>query len=133
VFAGVNWLAVVLAMVGAMVVGATWYSPALFAKAWMAELGKSPEQMGKAIPAMINAVVVFLIAATVMAILFRELKVASVPDALATAALLWVGFTASMQLLADRFQGASIKLSLIDAGNTLLSFLAMGAILALMG
>jgi hypothetical protein len=33
----------------------------------------------------------------------------------------------------DRFQGRSVKLSFITAGNTLVAFLAMGAILAAMG
>ena len=33
----INWVAVVVAMVGAMATGFIWYSPALFVKPWMRE------------------------------------------------------------------------------------------------
>ena len=129
---GINWLAVVLAMVGAMVTGFVWYSPPLFVKPWMRELGKSPEQMGNPAKSMATAVILHLITATCMAFLFRQLEVQSVPDAIATATLLWVGFSGATQFATDRFQGATVKLSLIVGGHALVTFWVMGAILVLM-
>jgi hypothetical protein len=67
-----------------------------------------------------------------MAFLFRQLEVQSVPDAIATATLLWVGFAGTTQFATDRFQGASVKLSLIVGGHALVAFWVMGAILVLM-
>ena len=128
-FAEINWLGVLLAAVGAMAVGSLWYSPVLFAKAWQAELGKTMDQLGNPLFSMINAAIMFLIAATGLSVVFRWAGVAGMESALATAAIVWVFFAATMQLLADRFQGLSIKLSLITAGNTFCSFLTMGAII----
>ena len=40
----IHWLAVIVAGVGAFMVGGVWYS-ALFGKVWMAARGVSPESM----------------------------------------------------------------------------------------
>lgn len=39
----VNWLAVVIAAIVYFALGAAWYSPALFGKAWQAAVGWDPE------------------------------------------------------------------------------------------
>jgi len=41
----INYLAVLVAALIPMAVGALWYSPALFAKKWMALVGKTEEEM----------------------------------------------------------------------------------------
>src|ERR1700686_2288973 len=41
-FHHLNWLAVLVAAISTMVVGFLWYSPLLFAKAWMREMGYDP-------------------------------------------------------------------------------------------
>ncbi len=41
----INWLAVIVATLSAFVLGALWYSPALFGKVWMAAAGLSEEQV----------------------------------------------------------------------------------------
>ena len=128
----INWVAVFAAMVGAMVTGFIWYSPVLFVKPWMRELGKTPAQMGNPAKAMLTAVVMHLVTAICMALIFRAVNVEGVPDAIATATVLWAGFAGATQFAADRFQGASVKLSLIVGGHTLVTFWVMGAILVLM-
>ena len=127
-----NWVAVVVAMVGAMATGFIWYSPALFVKPWMRELGKTPEQMGNPAKAMITAVIMHLVTATCMAFLFAQLQVEGIPDAIATATLLWAGFSGATQFSTDRFQGATVKLSLIVGGHALVTFWVMGVILVAM-
>jgi hypothetical protein len=130
---GVNWLAVLLAVVAAMAIGAAWFSPVLFAKSWVREMGKTHDQLGNPITSMVNAVIMYLISAIAMSLVFAAFRVETVLDGLKIAAVVWIGFAGSMQLLVDRFQGRSVKLSIITAGNTLVAFLAMGAILAAMG
>jgi len=39
-----NWLAILVAAISTMVVGFLWYSPLLFAKAWMREMGYESER-----------------------------------------------------------------------------------------
>ncbi len=44
-FANINWLSVVVACIGAFILGALWYSPLLFSKAWQKEVGLSDEDL----------------------------------------------------------------------------------------
>ena len=37
----IDWLAVIVAAIASFLVGAVWYSPLLFAKAWQREVGLS--------------------------------------------------------------------------------------------
>lgn len=46
-FSDVNLVAVLVAGVVDMVIGALWYSPVLFAKSWMRLIGKKEEDMKK--------------------------------------------------------------------------------------
>lgn len=41
---GINFLAVAIAAVAYMILGALWYSPVLFGKAWLAGIGRTKEQ-----------------------------------------------------------------------------------------
>src|SRR3990172_8733800 len=41
--ANVNWIAVLVSAVASMVVGFIWFSPPLFQKAYLAEIGKTAE------------------------------------------------------------------------------------------
>jgi hypothetical protein len=43
---GVNYLAVVVAEVVALVIGFVWYSPRVFGNRWMAYLGTTQAQLG---------------------------------------------------------------------------------------
>ena len=42
---GMNWWAVIVSAIAYMVVGALWYSPALFGNAWMKGIGRTKEQV----------------------------------------------------------------------------------------
>ena len=48
IFDGINYLAVLVAAVLNMIIGSLWYSPFLFGKAWMAEMGFTKESIEKA-------------------------------------------------------------------------------------
>lgn len=41
----INYLAVIVSGLAYWILGALWYSPALFAKTWMKEVGKTEEQL----------------------------------------------------------------------------------------
>jgi Protein of unknown function (DUF1761) len=42
-----NWLAILVAAISTMIVGFLWYSPFLFAKPWMREMGYDPNDKAK--------------------------------------------------------------------------------------
>src|SRR6266540_759485 len=50
-----NWIAIVLAGVSALIIGAAWFSPPLFGRRWMAALGMKPEDAGSPAPGFIGA------------------------------------------------------------------------------
>ena len=129
----IDFLGVGAATVAGMVIGALWYSPLLFVKPWTLAQGKEyPCAPGKgAAAAIANAATMNIITALALSEVFQWRAVASVADALLTALLLAVGLVVSNQLMRDRFHGATAMLSLINAANTIVVFLAMGLILAL--
>ncbi|MCB2109021.1 MAG: DUF1761 domain-containing protein [Rhodobacteraceae bacterium] len=125
----ISWLAAILCVVAATIIGGLWYAPFLLGKAWMAELGKTPEQLGNPAEAIITSMIMNLIAGIVLQIVMDWRGVETLSGALSTAAIVWIGFTGSMSLMHDRYHGARLRLTAINAGNTLLSFLAMGAVI----
>jgi hypothetical protein len=129
----IDFLGVAAAAVVAMIIGALWYSPLLFLKPWMQAQGKefpcAPGKKGG--PAIANAMVMNIVTAFVLSEVFRWRGVATVVDALITALVISVGLVVSNQLLRDRFHEASAKLSLINAANTVVVYLAMGLALVL--
>ena len=48
ILAGVNWVAVIVATLAAFVLGAVWYSKALFGNQWMQEVGLTEENVQNA-------------------------------------------------------------------------------------
>jgi len=129
----INYLGVGAATLVAMIIGALWYSPLMFVKPWSLAQGKEypcPPQKGAG-AAILNAAAMNLISALALSEIFAWRQVSGVADALVTALLMAVGFVVSNQLMRDRFHGATSMLSLINAGNTVVTYLAMGLVLAL--
>jgi hypothetical protein len=53
VYHGINYLAVVIAAIVYMAIGAIWYSPIIFGKAWLKGIGKTKEELAGQASAMI--------------------------------------------------------------------------------
>jgi hypothetical protein len=128
-FEGVTWLGVFLGMVGAMAWGSLYYSPLMFMKAWLAARGKTPEQLGNPTKALINAALMNLIIALGINIVMVMHGVTSIGGAIATGVFLWVVFCLTTELLHDRYNDIPVKLSVINAGNTLGAYVVMAVII----
>jgi hypothetical protein len=125
-----------VAAISTMVVGFLWYSPILFAKPWMREMGYDPddkvrvqEMQKSAGPAYMGSFVASLVSAFVLALFFRWLHVQSLHVGLMAAFHVWVGFVATVQLTGVLFMKQSMKLFAINTGYQLVCYLVMGAIL----
>lgn len=129
---GITWLGILLGMVGAMAWGSLYYSPILFMKAWIAAMGKTPEQLGNPTKALFNAALMNLVAALGINVVLVLQGVTSVGSAAVTAVFLWVVFCLTTELLHDRYNGMSVKLSVINAGNTLGAYIVMGVIIQIL-
>ena len=127
----VNYLAVGVAALATMFIGALWYSPLLFGNLWLKAHGYSQEQMrAKAGRAYMVSVVCYVVMAFVLAVLLSYAGVSTVPQGAFLGFLVWVGFFATLGLTAHVFSEKPWSTYLIDAGYQRVYAVAMGVILA---
>lgn len=134
-FAGMNYLAVVVAALAGFGVGAIWYT--VFGKAWLGALGKTEDEIkgsgaGQAMPFVI-ALVADLVMAIMLAGLMGHLGDVSVRGGLISAAFVWLGFVITTMGVNHAFSGASPALTAIDGGHWLVVLLVMGAVIGAFG
>ena len=134
-FAGISYLAVLVAAVAGFIVGMVWYG--ILGKRWMVALGKGKAELmpdGKPpIATMATSFVCELVMAWVLAGLIGHLATATVRGGIITAFLVWLGFVATTQLINHRYGRFPLSLTIIDAGHWLAVLLAMGAVIGLIG
>ncbi|HTK43837.1 MAG TPA: DUF1761 domain-containing protein [Patescibacteria group bacterium] len=134
-YSAVNWLAVIIAAVANVVIGTVWYLPQVFGKQWAAltgrEVNTSPNPMLYVI-----AILGSLITAYVLALVFEVVMSARGPvsfiDGIVIGLIASIGFQVTSLAVGGAFEGRSWTLFAINAGNSLVSFAVMGAILAAM-
>ncbi len=127
----VNWLAVLVAGIVGMPIGALWYSPWLFAKPWMRAIGKTEEELratGGAGIGYVLALVSWIVVAYVMSWIVDWAEANTVVEGVATGFLVWVGFVATTLAVNTVFGNRSRMLYLIDVGHFLVLFVVVGAI-----
>ncbi|MBI4127451.1 MAG: DUF1761 domain-containing protein [Parcubacteria group bacterium] len=128
----INYLAVVVAAIVNMVLGAIWYSPAVAGKAWMAATGKSSMDVKKGSDGV--AYFVSFIAALVLgyflALLIGAMNAATLGSGAWTGFLAWLGFSVTTTVSDYLFTDRGLRLFAINNGYQLVAFVVMGAILA---
>jgi hypothetical protein len=142
----VNYLAVFVAALVIFLLGGLWYSPALFAKRWIALQGRTEEQM-RADAARSNMPVMYLLAFLCSLIISWAMAALAssifVPDAptrgfsllrgIHLGLFTWFGFALPTSFATSLFSMKPKSLWLIDSGYNLVSFMLAGAIIAGMG
>jgi len=95
-FEGLNYLAILLAWIVNMAVGAFWYSPAGFAKPWTKYTGvdmmKTPKKETNR--AIVFVAISSLLQALTLALLLNSLAPQNIGEAIVATLVLWFGFTA---------------------------------------
>jgi hypothetical protein len=119
-----------------MVVGFLWYSPLLFAKPWMREMGYDPndeaktEEMKKSAgKAYGGSFVASLISAFTLALVLHGLRAEDWHFGIMASFHIWLGFVATVQFTGALFMKQSMKLFGINTGYQLVCYLVMGTIL----
>jgi hypothetical protein len=136
-FAGVNYLAVLIAAVAGWLAGAAWYMS--LGKYWQAALGMTTEQMEeckKRPYAWVPFVLVFvtnLVMAWTLAGILGHFGAVTLKDGVITGALCWFGFVLTAMLANNAFAMRSYRLTAIDGGHYLVVLMIMGAIIGAMG
>lgn len=133
----INFLAVGLAALAGIIIGAVWFGPKTFFPLWWKFLGKKPSEQ----PGTDNMAVIFgstFVAAVIQAIVMAvfvglaEQAIGSMDTVtgLAIGSLVGVGFAATASLSHHLFGGFAIKAWVLEAGQDIVSLAAMGAIIA---
>jgi hypothetical protein len=132
-----NWVAILVAAISTMVVGFLWYSPLLFAKPWMREMGYDPNDKAKtqemqksAGPAYAGSLVASLLSAFTLALILHGLRAEDLHFGIMASFHIWLGFVATVQFTGALFMKQSMKLFAINTGYQLVCYLVMGSILA---
>lgn len=128
---GINLWAVLAAAASAFLLGGLWYSPLLFAKAWLAAAGLTQEQAQRGGPALKFGLsfLLSLIAAFVFAMfLGPNASLQLGLGAGVSAGLCWVTASLGINYL---FESKPLKLFLINGGYHTLQFTVYGLILGL--
>lgn len=127
----VNLWAVLVSAVILWVLGALWFSPVLFAKPWVAIVGRKMGEQPKGVAwGMIASFCGDLFLAFVLAHVVMWAHVNSVGDGLHIGLLTWVGFVAAILYPQSIYEGRPAKYFMITGGYWLVGFLAIGTLLA---
>ena len=134
-FAGMNYLAIVIAAVAAWLAGAGWYMA--LGRTWTAALGTQKMTPAGQRPAAflpyVYAFIAELLMAWILAGLLGHIGALTVRGGIISAAFCWLGFVMTTMAVNNIFAGRDARLLLIDGGHWLLVLVLMGAIIGGMG
>ena len=138
-FAGMNYVAIVIAAIAGWLVGAIWYG--LFARVWVIALGSTMEEFKakqaalkgspRALVPFVLAFVADMVMAWILAGVLGHLGPGQVTlrNGIISAAFLWFGFILTTMAVNNAFAGRKYTLTAIDAGHWLAVLVVMGAII----
>ena len=140
-FAGINYLAILVAAVAGWLAGAAWYSA--LGERWVAAQGKTMEEFRahraaiKCTPAawlpFALAFLADLVMAWVLAGMIGHLGTVTIRSAVISALFAWGGFVVTTVLVNNAFARRSYALTAIDAGHWLVALVLMGVVIGWMG
>jgi hypothetical protein len=126
----IDWIAVAVSTVAAFVLGGLWYSPLLFAKAWMAGAKLTEAEASANMPAVFGQAIVaaFITAAAFGSFVGNGL---TLKDGLIVGAVTGFGLVAASLALNYAFERRPLSLLLINGGYYVVQFVLYGVIFAL--
>lgn len=127
----INHIALVGSAVFLWVLGAAWYSPALFAKPWVASVGR---KMGEKPKGVVLGMVSSLIGDLILAFVMAHFEIWGNATTFGGGALIgficWLGFVVAVQFPQHIYEGRSRTYFFINAGYWLVGMVVTGGILA---
>jgi uncharacterized protein DUF1761 len=127
-----NHWAILVSAVILWLLGAVWYSPALFAKPWMAMVKLDPAQKNS--KSMITGMISSFVLDIVLAFVLDHVVQWSGADTFGLGALvgfiMWLGFIAAPALPQGIYEGRPFKLFAINTGYMLIGLMILGGVLA---
>lgn len=140
-FAGINYLAIIIAAIVGWLSGAVWYTA--LGKTWVAAQGKTLEEFHarqaaiKGTPAawlpFALAFLTDIVMAWVLAGMVGHLGAVTIRSAVISGLFVWAGFIVTTMLVNNAFAGRKYMLTAIDCGHWLLVVVLMGVVIGWMG
>ena len=131
VFAGLNYLAVIVAAIGGFAFGVVWYGR-LFSGRWRTIAGSAAFRASYGV--LIVAFIALLFMAWMLAGVIGHLGgEVTIRGAMISAAFIWAGFVMTTMIVSHRFQSAPWSHTAIDGGYWLGVLLVMGLVIGLFG
>lgn len=126
-FSDLNIWAILVAGVMNMVIGASWYSEALFGKQWMTYLGFKKEELNPSAGLFVLVFILGLLVAVVMALFLQG---ASAVEGILYGVVIALGLVIPMLVTHALYEQRKAGMILLTAGHVLVTFMAYGALLA---
>jgi hypothetical protein len=136
-FAGMNYLAILVAALAGWLFGAVWYG--VLGTRWMAAIGKTADELrpGGKMPVLplIFAVAANVVMAYILAGVISHLGPGQVTvrNGVVSAAFVWLGFVLTTMTVNNTFAQRDLRLLAIDGGHWLLVLVIMGAVIGVFG
>ncbi len=127
---------ILLAALASIVIGSLWYSPLLFGKIWMKEKGIDPNcKMDAAMKKkMVCSYSIQIVASLLTAFIMSNIALYGGANTYGMGAALgfslWLGFSLTATMATVAWEGKLTKTTLITASNYLVTYVAMGMIIA---
>ena len=126
-------LPVLVAAIAAFALGALWYSPVLFGRAWVRAHGYTEEKIAQMRASAGRAYAVsfacYLVMAAALSILIGRMDVTMLRGGVKLGAILGIGFAAPIGLTANVFSEKRLPAWAIDAAYQIAYLILMGVIL----
>lgn len=131
----INYVAVLVASIISMIVGAFWYSPMLFGKQWMEAMNFAPKDMldmkKRANASYAINFLLLLLMAFVLSHFVDYAQATTFIEGVQVGFWVWLGFIATISLGSVLWESKPIQVYLINAAYQLVSLVLMGIILTL--
>ena len=130
----INYLAVLVAALVTVFIGAIWYSPLMFHKFWVKAHGHSEEKIEEmrktAGKAFLVSLPCYMVMALVLSVFALYTDSTTAMQGVSLGFLVWIGFFATLGLTAHMFSEKPLSTYLLDAGYQLVYIVTMGVIVA---
>lgn len=131
-FPEINLLAILCCAILLWILGAAWYSPALFAKEWMRllEITREPGRRDGLLLGMTASFFGDFVISFILANIIVWAHIATFARGTVIGVLMWIGFIAAPNLPQGLYEKRPFKLFAINSGYWLLGLAIVGGILA---
>lgn len=124
-------IAVIIAAIVNIILGAFWYNPNIFGRTWAFAHGFREDAIKGSITSYVGAFIIAFVTAYVLGMVLKQLNADSIVKSITFAFWIWLGFIATTHFSGVLWAKKPIQAYLIDILFYLVSFEAMALIFAL--